>query len=197
MMNVERYSSKTLFVLIIVMISYSAYAKQIHDETEPVSKFPNGAKITTRSFSFKKSIIDRIDSALNSEFGRVPTELYGKKPLDAWQRFLKNGGQSKSDKLNFEDCYFCFDDEIQLEFESEIEKFMEPDGSFYDHKVSFILKLKIVYTGRGVFAKSKTITLTEKGIIGYFDWKFKPHELDILADRFPKVFAEWVNDVEF
>lgn len=196
-MNIEKYSFNLLCVLVIVMISHSSYAKQVSDEPEPVSKFPGQAKITTKSFSYSNSIVRKVDSVLNSEFGRVPTELNGKKPLDAWQRFLKNGGQSKSDKLNFEDCYFCFDDEIQLEFESEIEKFMEPDGSFYDHKVSFTLKLKIVYTGRGIFAKSKTINLTEKEIIAYFDWKFKPHELDVLADRFPKVFAEWVNDVEF
>lgn len=186
-----------LFALLIVMISQRSYAMQMDNEPKIGLEFPERAKVITRSFSYSNSVIRKIDSVLNAEFGRTASEVSGPKTLEAWKRFLNNGGKAETDKLNFEDCYFCFDDEIQVEFRSEIEKFLEPDGSFYDHKVSFTLKLKIVYTGRGVFAKSKTINLTEKEIIAYFDWKFKPYELDVLADRFPKVFAEWVNDVEF
>lgn len=197
MINLRDVRIYPLLVFLIVIVSQKTYALQMDDGPRIGLEFPEGAKINTRSFNYSNSIVRKVDSVLNSEFGRTSSEIHGPKTFEAWRRFLKNGGKAETDKLNFEDCYLCFDDEIQLEFESEIEKFMEPDGSFYDHKVSFTLKLKIVYTGKGIFAKSKTINLTEKEIIAYFDWKFKPHELDVLADRFPKVFAEWVNDVEF
>ena len=165
-----KVSSIALFILTLT-VSLDMSAQGV------TRKFPP-TKVYLRENTFGKSMESPLDSLLEKEFGRGTIRLEKPGLLSIWQEFLLNGGYFQSKKIKFEDCLLCWDDEIQIEMDSFIEEYMEPDGSFFDHKVSFTLKITVRYTGNGLFDKDRSFTFIEKGKIGYFDWKFDPIELD-------------------